>query len=87
MRTVRKLYVSAAVLAVLVLAGSALAVAPRGDANYVAVDSQGRPGITLWMRTTTTMMVFVCYRWGKVDHGDHLNNSKPIHVPSSGSFS
>jgi hypothetical protein len=75
----------AVVVFVLVAAGPA--VAPRGNANYVATDSHGRPSITIWMRTKTDMLVFVCYRWGKVDHGDHLNNSNPIHVPSSGSFS
>jgi hypothetical protein len=71
----------------LALAQAAVAVAPRGNANYVATDSHGRPAITLWMRTKTNMFVFACYRWGKVDHGDHLNNINPIHVPPSGTFS
>ncbi len=66
---------------------AAFAAQPRGDANYVAIDSRGRPAITLWMQTGTKMLIFVCYRWGTSDHGDHLNNVDPIHVPSSGSFS
>ncbi|MCA1689918.1 MAG: hypothetical protein LC720_05630 [Actinobacteria bacterium] len=74
-------------VATLALVSTAAAVAPRGDANFVATDSQGRPAITIWMQTKTNMVIFVCYRWGKVDHGNHLNNSNPIHVPSSGSFS
>jgi hypothetical protein len=76
-----------AALAATTLAATALAVAPRGNANYVAVDKLGRPAITLWMRTRTTMFVFACYRWGTVDHGDHYNNQKAITVASNGSFS
>jgi hypothetical protein len=74
-------------LAASTLISAAWAARPRGDANYVATDSRGRPAITLWMRTDARMIVFVCYRWGRVDHGDHLNNSHTIRVPSSGAFS
>lgn len=70
-----------------IVAEAAPAAAPRGNANYVAVDSQGRPAVTLWMRTETRMMIFVCYRWGAVDHGDHYNNSNPIVVNRQGWFS
>ncbi len=73
--------------AFIVFAASALAVAPRGDANYIAVDKVGRPYITLWMQTRTRMVIFACYNWGKVDHGDHYNNVKPITVNASGWFS
>jgi hypothetical protein len=83
----KALALMAVVVSMLALVAAALAAAPRGNANYVATDSQGRPAITIWMRTKTDMVIFVCYRWGKVDHGDHLNNFDPIHVPSSGSFS
>jgi hypothetical protein len=83
---VRRALVITAV-AMLAMVSAAPAVAPRGNANYVAKDSQGRPAITLWMRTKTDMVVFVCYRWGTVDHGNHLNNTKAIHVSPSGSFS
>ncbi len=70
------------------LASAALAVAPRGNANYVAVDHQGRPAITLWMKTKTNMLVFVCYDWHHgPNEGNHLNNDKPITVTSRGSFS
>jgi hypothetical protein len=83
----RIVLVGLAAIIVLPLASVALAARPRGNANYIAVDKQGRPAITLWMRTGTTMFVFACYRWGKIDHGDHLNNVNPIQVPSTGSFS
>ena len=66
-------------------AAVALAAAPRGNANYVAVDHQGRPAITLWMQTGTRMIVFVCYQWH--NNGQHLNNAKPITVGSNGAFS
>lgn len=69
-------------------ATAALAGAPRGNANYVAVDNQGRPAITLWMRTKTTMYVFVCYDWHKgPNEGNHVNNKNPITVSSKGHFS
>ncbi len=70
-------------------ASAALAsVAPRGNANYVAVDHQGRPAITLWMRTKTNMFVFVCYDWHKgPNEGNHYNNKNPITVSSDGHFS
>lgn len=70
------------------IASVALAVAPRGNANYVAVDHQGRPAITLWMRTKTSMTLFVCYDWHHgPNEGNHFNNDKPITVTSRGSFS
>ena len=69
-------------------ASAALAVAPRGNANYVAVDHQGRPAITLWMRTMTNMVVFVCYDWHKgANEGNHYNNTNSIPVSSDGHFS
>jgi hypothetical protein len=74
-------------VAVVASASVALAVPPRGDANYVAVDKLGRPAITLWMRTRTDMIIFACYRWGSTDHGDHYNNLTPITVKPNGSFS
>jgi hypothetical protein len=80
-----------AALAPVLLAGmasAALAVAPRGNANYVAVDHQGRPAITLWMKTKTNMIVFVCYDWRHgPNEGNHFNNDKRITVTSRGSFS
>lgn len=70
------------------MVSAALAVAPRGNANYVAVDHQGRPAITLWMKTKTNMIVFVCYDWRHgPNEGNHLNNDKPITVTSRGTFS
>lgn len=70
------------------VSSAALAVAPRGNANYVAVDHQGRPAITLWMRTKTNMTVFVCYDWHKgPNEGNHYNNTNPITVSSDGHFS
>src|SRR5579859_4001367 len=69
------------------IASAAVAVAPRGNANYVAVDQRGRPAITLWMRTKTDMVVFVCYDWHHgPNEGNHFNNDKPITVTSRGSF-
>ena len=69
-------------------ASAALAAAPRGNANYVAVDHQGRPAITLWMRTKTTMLLFVCYDWHKgPNEGNHYDNNTPITVSSDGHFS
>lgn len=72
--------------ALVMSAAVALGVPPRGDANYIAVDKQGRPAITLWMRTRSSMLIFACYRWGTTDHGDHDNNVKPIIVNASGWF-
>lgn len=80
------LAVAATSVVVVALATAALAVPPRGNANYVAVDSKGRPAITLWMRTRTNMMIFACYRWGAIDHGDHYNNQNPITVNANGWF-
>lgn len=84
------MHVRAAVAVLLVTgscAGLAFAAAPRGNANYIAQDSKGRPGITLWMQTKTRMMIFACYHWGPGPrHGDHLNNSYPIKVSRTGVF-
>jgi hypothetical protein len=70
------------------MTSAALAVAPRGNANYVAVDHQGRPAITLWMQTKTKMTIFVCYDWHHgPNEGNHFNNARPITVSPRGSFS
>jgi hypothetical protein len=69
-------------------ASAALAVAPRGNANYIAVDHQGRPAITLWMQTKTKMWVFVCYDWHRgPNEGNHYDNNQPITVTPKGRFS
>lgn len=86
-----RLHLRIAGLASVLLAGiasAAFAVAPRGNANYVAVDHQGRPAITLWMKTKTNMIVFVCYDWHHgPSEGNHFNNDRPVTVTSRGSFS
>lgn len=70
------------------MASAALAVAPRGNANYVAVDHQGRPAITLWMKSKMSMVLFVCYDWHHgPNEGNHYNNDQPITVTSQGTFS